>query len=257
MEKVKQKQTEKLDCKKEFLKAFNALCSYRSSWQVWVDFIIASACSLTNTVDKGKRFEEREKEYAECIERLGGVEKASELFSYVVLALEENPSQDFLGSLYMELNLNNHWKGQFFTPISVCDMMARIALNETIETIEEKGWTAINDPACGAGATLISAANVMREKDIDYQNRALFVAQDIDRITGLMCFIQLSLLGCAGYIVIADTLSNPIVGKRALFIEEQDGQEVWFLPMFFNEIWNDRRKYNFLDLVLQGMVNQK
>ncbi len=92
----------------------------------------------------------------------------------------------------------------------------------------------------------------MKEKGVDYQNRALFVAQDIDRITGLMCFIQLSLLGCAGYVVIADTLCNPIVGKTALFIEEQPEQEIWFLPMFFNEIWDGRKKWNFLDLVLQG-----
>lgn len=242
------------DYKKEFLKAFNSLCTYRSSWQVWADFVIASACALANTVDKGKHYEEREKEYAECIERLGGVEKASQLFSYVVLALEENPNQDFLGSLYMELNLGNHWKGQFFTPISVCDMMARITIDETVETMERKGWASINDPSCGAGATLISAANVLREKGIDYQNKALFVAQDIDRITGLMCFIQLSLLGCAGYIVIADTLCNPIVGKMALFIEEQPGQEVWFLPMFSNDIWEGRRKWNFMDLMLQGLT---
>lgn len=247
------KQINKMNYKKEFLKSFNDLCSYRSSWQVWADFVIASACALANSVDKGKHFEEREKEYSECIERLGGVEKASELFSYVVLALEENPNQDFLGSLYMELNLGNHWKGQFFTPISICDMMAHITLNETIDTIEEKGWAAINDPACGAGATLISAANVMKEKCVDYQNRALFVAQDIDRITGLMCFIQLSLLGCVGYVVIADTLCNPIVGKTALFVEEQPGQEIWFLPMFSNEIWDGRKKWNFLDLVLQGL----
>lgn len=179
--------------------------------------------------------------------------KSNDTISYVVLALEENPNQDFLGSLYMELNLGNHWKGQFFTPISICDMMARITLNEIIDTIEEKGWAAINDPACGAGATLISAVNVMNEKGIDYQNRALFVAQDIDRITGLMCFIQLSLLRCAGYVVIADTLCNPIVGKSALFIEEKQGQEIWYLPMFLSDIWEGRRKWNFLDLVLQGL----
>lgn len=253
MARTKEKQTEKLDYKKEFLKTFNSLCTYRSSWQVWADFVIATACTLANSVDRGKHFEKREAEYLECVERLGDVDKAAKLFAYVTLALEENPNQDFLGSLYMELNLGNHWKGQFFTPISICEMMARISLDQTMDIMENKGWAAINDPACGAGATLISAANVMREKGIDYQNRALFVAQDIDRITGLMCFIQLSLLGCAGYVVIADTLCNPIVGKSALFIEEQFGQEIWYLPMFLNDIWDGRRRWNFLDLVLQGM----
>ena len=248
---------EKQDYKKEFLKEFNTLCTYRHSWQVWADFVTASACALANSVDKGKHFEEREKEYAECVERLGGVEKASKLFAYVVMALEENPNQDFLGSLYMELNLGNHWKGQFFTPISVCDMMARVSLDNAIEVMENKGWAAINDPACGAGATLIATVNALKEKEIDYQSKALFVAQDIDRITGLMCFIQLSLLGCAGYIVIADTLCNPIVGKSALFIEEKPGQEIWYLPMFSNYICEGRRKWNLLDLLFAGVGAQE
>ncbi len=41
-------------------------------------------------------------------------------FAIVVEALERNPEQDFLGELYMELELGNHWKGQFFTPYCVC-----------------------------------------------------------------------------------------------------------------------------------------
>ena len=51
---------ERIDCKKEFLKVFNSLCYSRSAWQVWSDFITASACSIANAVDKGKHFEERE-----------------------------------------------------------------------------------------------------------------------------------------------------------------------------------------------------
>ena len=95
----------------------------------------AMACTLANAVDKSlPRHTAREKEYAECIKRLGGVEKPAKCFAIVVEALERNPDQDFLGKLYMSLELGNHWKGQFFTPYNVCECMAGITINENIQT---------------------------------------------------------------------------------------------------------------------------
>ena len=203
---------------KQFLDTFNSLCYSRNSWQVWADFITAAACSLANAVDtKGTIHDNREKEYKKCVERLGGVENAVKLFSCVIADLKKNPEQDFLDKLFMELNLSNHWKRQFLTPYYACRTMAATIISGVENAIADKGWSSINDPACGAGATLIAAANVLREHNIDYQNKALFVAQDIDRISGLMCYIQLSLLGCAGYIVIANTPCNPTSGKSVLF----------------------------------------
>ena len=59
---------------KEFIKVFQELCYSRSSWQVWADLMAAMACTLANSVDKTEpRYTAREKEYAECIKRLGGV----------------------------------------------------------------------------------------------------------------------------------------------------------------------------------------
>ena len=243
---------------KLFIDTFNSLCYSRSSWQVWTDFITATACSLANAVDtEGKIHDEREKEYERCVERLGGVENAAKLFTYVVEALEENPEQDFFGNLFMKLNLNNHWIGQFFTPYCVCRAMATVTISEVENTISDKGWASIADPACGAGATLIAAANVLKEHNVDYQNHALFVAQDIDRVSGLMCYIQLSLLGCAGYVVIANTLCNPVTGKSVLFPQEKEGQEFWYTPMFASDVWVYRRKFNLMDLFLAnfGSIN--
>lgn len=98
--------------KKEFIKIFNEMCYSRSGWQVWSDLISTMACSIANAVDRSEpRFSNREKEYAHCIERLGGVDKPAKCFAIVVEALERNPEQDFLGELYMELELGNHWKG--------------------------------------------------------------------------------------------------------------------------------------------------
>lgn len=228
---------EPISHEKQFITLFQKLCTHRSAWQVWADFITAAALSIANALDKN---EAREKECAECIARIGTEEVASELFSIVVQALEENPRQDFLGTMYMNLELGSHWKGQFFTPYNICELMAAIGIKGKIEEIEAEGWTSVNDCACGAGATLIAMANKLHEAGVNYQQQALFVAQDIDRITGMMCYVQLSLLGCAGYVVIADTLSNPVTGN-SLKPEAHEGQEFWFTPMYYSDVWNYRR----------------
>lgn len=150
---------------KELLDIFRQLCISRSSWQVWADLMAAMACTFANAVDKSlPRHTAREKEYAECIKRLGGVEKPAKCFAIVVEALERNPDQDFLGKLYMSLELGNHWKGQFFTPYNVCECMAGITINDNMQTLEKQEWISVNDPACGAGATLVATANIFRRK---------------------------------------------------------------------------------------------
>lgn len=250
------KVTSQLTSKSEklFLDTFRSLCYSRNAWEVWTDFVAATACSLASVADKeGEIHNEREKEYAKCIERLGGVDGAAKLFAYVVEALEENPEQDFLGGLFMKLNLCNHWKGQFFTPYCVCRTIMTITVGGVKSTVANKGWAFVNDPACGAGAMLIAMANVLKEHNVDYQNHILFMAQDIDRVTGLMCYIQLSLLGCPGYVIIADTLCNPLTGRNALFPQPNNDHEIWYTPMFASEVWECRRKFNLMDMFLQGL----
>ena len=83
------------------------------------------ACSLSNPVDKF-HYEEREKRYLKIIKKYNKREQEQfpELAAYVVMALEENPEQDFLGSIFMELNLGDKSNSQFFTPYHVCELMA-------------------------------------------------------------------------------------------------------------------------------------
>jgi type I restriction-modification system DNA methylase subunit len=229
---------------KELTNKFEQLCRTRQSWQVWSDFITATACAIANSVDKASEdYAEREAEYEECINRLGGVQIPSEMFAITTMQLDENPEQDFLGSLFMKLNLGNHWKGQFFTPYSVCQCMADINVSDIEDKIYEHGYASVNDCACGAGATLIAMANALKKNNVNYQQSAIFVAQDIDRVAALMCYIQLSLLGCPGYVVVGNSLTNPTVGS-VLNPIKQEGQEIWYMPMFASEIWHFRRVFD-------------
>lgn len=67
------------------------------------------------------------------------------------------------------------------------------------------------------------------------------MAQDIDEIAGLMYYIQLSLLGCAGYVCIADSLLYPVTGESLLRPRMFPEQDFWFTPALYTDTWVIRR----------------
>lgn len=242
--------------KKDFLDIFRELCRSRQPWQVWADTITVMACSLANAVDKTEpRHSNREKEYADCIKRLGSVEKPANLFAIVVEALERNPDQDFLGSLYMDLELGNHWKGQFFTPYNISRLMAEMTLGNCQEQIDREGWISVCDPTVGGGAMLIAGANAVRRQNVNYQKHILFVGQDIDRIVAMMAYIQISLLGCPGYIVVGNSLTNPMIGSALMPVEKEE-QEFWYTPLYFSNVWHYRRFFASMDALLRSSTKE-
>jgi len=238
---------------KEFIKQYESLTRTRSAWEVWADLMEVWAIALSNVADPDKkRWQEREDQYLRTIKKFDDPQAVAKLFSILTIALEKNPAQDFLGKIYMNLGLGDHWKGQFFTPYTLCQMMAEMTIDQQVmkARIEEHGWIAVSDPACGAGATLIAAAETIRRMHINYQQRVLFIGGDIDRVTAQMCYIQLTLLGCAGYVAIADTLTNPLEGD-VLFPKEKEDQDLWFTPELYGEIWTGRRFARYIDLSLR------
>lgn len=240
----KKKPTEKIpkiDPKKEFLRVFNQLTNRHRSWDVWRDFIVMYACALSNPVDK-QHYDEREALYLRTIKKYNKQEQPlfSELAAHTVMALEENPEQDFLGSIYMSLNLGNQHNGQFFTPYHVCELMAEVTMQDAVLKIEEEGYITINDPCCGAGATLIAGVHAAKKRleksGYNYQNCVLVVAQDIDMTVALMCYIQLSLLGVAGYVKVGNSLTDPITSNDSK-------ENYWYTPMYFFPVWSMRRLF--------------
>lgn len=221
---------------KEFLKVFDKLCYRHSKWQVWNDFLYLASATMANVVPTAER-EEREKRYLEIMDRYQEEQRIffPELLGIITLALEENPEQDFLGTLYQTLRLEQHQKGQFFTPYSVCRFMAEIQMVEQELDKEEKPFISVNDSACGAGAMLIAFANTVKARGLNYQQKVLFVAQDIDQTAALMCYIQLSLLGCSAVIIVGDSLLKPGL---------HSDNQVWYTPMFYLYYWKFKSFFN-------------
>lgn len=252
------------DSQSEFAKVFRTLIDRHSSWQVWADFVTLSAISIAAPfgVPGDERHREREVEYTSIMDRYAPEEQKvfATLFSMTVNALEAEPEQDFLGEMFMALDLSNHWKGQFFTPYDLCRCMAEITMADIESRIEEKGWIGIMDCACGAGALLIAARNKIHfaNPPIGYlpgHLHTLFVCQDIDRVAALMCYIQLSLLGCAGYVVVGNSITHPITGfgNNPILPVEQEEQEIWCMPMFHDKVWVMRQTLARLDALSEPL----
>ena len=239
----------KFDPEREFLKIFKTLTYRYRAWDVWNDFIVMTACSLSNPVDK-THYEEREARYLRIIKKYNKPDrqKFPTLFAQTFMALELNPEQDFLGKLYTMLGLCDDGRKQHFTPYSVCAMMAKITLEDIVDQVRRDGFVTINDPCCGAGATLIASANVAKEAlakaSLNFQYHILISAQDIDETVALMCYIQLSLLGVAAYIKIDNTLTNPMSPTDTL-------ENYWFTPMYFSDVWSMRRAVHKLDKLIR------
>ena len=192
------------EAKKEFMKIMRQFHRHQP-WRVFSDFCEMSALSLLNVLP---RCEQIEQQYLKVA---GGYEKEEieyfpKLLSLVVEALEHE-YRDFLGEVFQDLELSNHWKGQYFTPFDVCKAIARMNLDFMKETIESKGFVTVMEPACGAGAMIIGLCEALYDAEINYQEHVHVFAVDVDPTAAYMCYIQLTLLHVPAIVYVGNSLS--------------------------------------------------
>jgi hypothetical protein len=76
---------------------------------------------------------------------------------------------------------------------------------------------------------------------INFQHDVLFVGQDVDPVVARMCYIQMSLLGMPGYVIIGNSLLYPPTGRI------HPECEYLYTPMYFIQGFRWRRqKQNIL-----------
>lgn len=208
---------DKKDYIKEFISKLSNLDRSRSISIVFNDFLTLSYCSLAQTVYQSGNLEQR---YLNIIKTYTKeqAEEFSKLLAFLVLGLEQE-SQDFLGQVYMSLNLGSQANGQYFTPYSVSKFMAEINFTE-IETIQNNQLITLSEPCCGSGALIIAFAQTLREHNINYQQNLFVEAIDISEMCFKMTYIQLSLLSIPAKVVQGDSLSLKF-------------QQVLYTPFYF------------------------
>lgn len=242
------------DHQKNIVRVFEGLSVRHNRWMVWTDFVTLAAIEISNCVDQ-LNAPERANTYRNLVAKYNEKERMAlaEMLGEVVTGLEENPDQDFLGELFMCLDLGNEHRGQFFTPYSVCKAMAKITEPDIRGKVEKQGWVSVLDPACGAGALLVAFANECLAQGVNFQTSVLFVAQDIDFVVGCMCYLQLSLLGCAGYVVIDDSLLHPATSADKRGLIPHHSNRVWYTPMYFRNEWHWRRVWAQMDMMFSAI----
>lgn len=212
-------------------KLLNSISNKFSSWQVFTDFIELSALAISNSVDK-LHFDKREKRYLDIVGKYSKDDAMvfpqilAELTRVMQRSAEEKDFPDYLGTLFHEMEFHNKQKGQFFTPKNMADMCAEMTVGgkNFEETIAEKGYIAMHEPASGSGVMVLALAGALAKKGYDWSRQMYVLAQDLDVRCTHMCYIQLSLYGIPAVVVNGNTLN----------MEEY---ERWYTPVFMVDGW--------------------
>lgn len=198
------------EARRAFVKLFRETARYRSRHDVFRDLIMAMALTLRKAVSRKAEGEEVEREYLSIVGRYEkeDVERFCRLFSMTVIALEDG--REFLGAIYMDLEIANKDTGQFFTPHEVSLLMAKLQIGDGDRQSILKGrqFMTLCEPACGSGGMVIAFSEAIKEAGIDPQKELWVQCQDVDPLPAMMCYIQLTLLGIPGVVIIGNTLAN-------------------------------------------------
>ncbi|EAN7945929.1 DUF1738 domain-containing protein [Salmonella enterica] len=210
-----------------FVSLFNQTAPDENRWQVFSDFVHMAACSLYNALHRDEAFE------ADYMQRVGRYSREdannmSCLLAEVIQGLEFCPT-DFLGQIFMNLELGNTRHGQYFTPYNVSHTMAQMTLSDGLPVLTsgERDFITVSDPACGAGGMIVAMAEAMLEAGFNPQKQMVAYCVDIDPVAAMMCYIQLSLMGIPAIVAIGNSLTVEIKREMAT-------------PMFVLGHWHHR-----------------
>lgn len=195
----------KVDYLKEFTAKLQSLDRSKRIYEVFKDFLTLSTCALAQPFYRSDKIEQ---EYLETVNKYTKkqAEKFSQLLAFLIEALTEK-YQDFLGQVYMQLNLGNAVNGQFFTPYNISQFMAEINFTEVENNLKEQELITLLDPCCGSAGMIIAFAETMKNGAYNYQNQLFVEVIDIDEMCFMMAYIQLSLYGIPARVMLGDSLA--------------------------------------------------
>lgn len=215
---------------KALLDKLQAMSGRKSLYEVWFDFVTCFAIAIANQHDLRPEVRAaREDEYLKTVGRYSrdDVLAISECCAHAAMAMQLSGYEDVLGRAYMEMGLGNKWAGQFFTPDSVCQLMAGITMDRAHmrRCVTERGFLTASDPAIGAGAMVIALASQLAQEGFDPGRHLHVTGQDIDRKAVLMSYVQLSLVGVPAALIVGNTLT-------------MEAREVWYTPAHIHGGWS-------------------
>ncbi|SAG78109.1 Type I restriction-modification system methyltransferase subunit [Enterobacter hormaechei] len=193
------------DARRQFVSVFRNTARNLRRWEVFSDFITLAASELDmariRTPENIERSREICAKYSES-----DINNMHALFGLMICALEVK-FHDFLGAIFMELELGDDRNGQYFTPYNVQSLLARLLMPDFDETIRREGFVTVSDPASGAAGMIVAYAEVLLEAGYNPSEQMFGSCIDIDPIAADMAFIHLSLLGIPAEVVTGNALT--------------------------------------------------
>ncbi|MGK2679349.1 N-6 DNA methylase [Serratia marcescens] len=200
------------EARKLFIKTFSCVATYHRRLDVFRDFIRLAA----NELDLARvRSEEGREEAMQICKRYeaADLEKMQHLFCFLVDALEAG-MHDLLGGVFMELEFGAASMGQFFTPLELSRLMARLTIGEHINELKQRPFITLDEPASGSGGMVIAVAEHLLTQGYNPQQQLYIRCTDIDPMAADMCFVQLALLGLPATVYTGNTLSMSMTKVR-------------------------------------------
>lgn len=226
---------------KGLVRALQSISYARSIYEVFQDWLSVSAIAISNAVDWTHR-EEREEVYLQIVSEYSKAEqeKLAEALAQLVLALQYEQNihgpTDILGQVFHALELHNKYKGQFFTPPHVCELMGSITLaGENLENIlAKKGYITVCEPCIGSGGMVLGTAKAMGDRHLNYQTQFVVTGIDIDIKCVQMAYLQLSLLGIPAVVIHGNSLTNETWSH-------------WYTPAYILGDWSQKVREELLE----------
>lgn len=152
------------------------------------------------------------------------IQHFAELAAILQLNVLHNPYSDLLGE-YFTIHNTKGQNGQYFTPEPVCDLNAKMIMNE--DDIGKR----VLDPACGSGRMLLSAAKI--------NHRNFFFGADISQTCTKMATLNFFLNGLKGEVAWMNTLSMEWLGGWHI---NTDGPGIIPIEKEQSQIWSEAPK---------------
>lgn len=197
---------------KEFIKCLGQLERSEGlrTFEAFSSFLDMAFCSLAKVTVWGERADKLEARYMDQVGRFRHRQESSaavaQAFAHLVAGLEAEP-RDFLGDILMEVGPNAR-TGQFFTPWHLCLVCADITIGEEADVIAGERILTIQEPACGCGAMVLAAGEVLKKRGIDPARQTHFELTDIDLRCVEAAYVQTSLMGISATVHHGNSLSS-------------------------------------------------
>lgn len=223
------------DLEKQFITTLKSIETERRLSRVFFDFVELSAIAVANSVDKAQ-FDGREERYMAIIGRYTSEEAQAfkRCFHFLVEIMSAGYG-DYLGHLYMSLDMGNSDMGQYFSPYDLSLLLAKAMVTENAiqEQVNGRGFVSLYEPSVGGGGMVIGAAEVMADLGFNPQQQLHVTCQDLDITAVHMTYLQLSLLGIPAVVIHGDTL-------------RMETRSVWYTPFHILHRWDYKLKYGEL-----------